>query len=140
MTDVYLFQTLDDGDITTERGDIERTAGLETAVYLSLFGGNEADNGSEATRDAQWWGNVGLTDPEQRQVSRTQYLLRNGPPSLASLIPLERAVARDLAWLPKDLALDVSASLPALNRVKLVVTIGAETYEFIEDWATNDRT
>ena len=43
--DVKLIQTNDDGDINIINGVTEMSGGLETTVYLALFGGNEDDNG-----------------------------------------------------------------------------------------------
>ncbi|GAG06443.1 unnamed protein product, partial [marine sediment metagenome] len=60
--DILLLSTKDGGDINIESGLIEMTAGFETAVYLSLFGGNIEDDGTEATKSKTWWGNLLETD------------------------------------------------------------------------------
>ena len=49
--DVLLFQTVDDGEINIENGVVEMSGGLETAAYLSLYGGNEDDDGREARQN-----------------------------------------------------------------------------------------
>ena len=43
--DVLLFQTIDDGNVEVINGIITMSGGLDTAAYLSLFGGNEEDDG-----------------------------------------------------------------------------------------------
>ena len=138
--DVILFQSLDDGEITVEAGVVEMDGGLRTAGYLSLFGGNENDDGSE-NNSLEWWGNAIGEEPEDRQVSRTQFLLRSIPATSGNLLRIEDAAKEDLQWLidvEAASSITVVASIPGLNRVKLVVTIEAEgeesQFEFVENW------
>jgi phage gp46-like protein len=133
MTDVLLFQTLDDGDIAIEAGEVEMTDGLETAVYLSLFGGNQADDGLP-DNPYGWWGNEGETS-DQRMVSRLQNLLDGIPATAANLKRLVDAARADLAWLPTRYTLDVSASIPSINRVTMTISINDLTFVFTEEWA-----
>jgi phage gp46-like protein len=132
MSDVLLFHEDDGGEIEIENGTVSVVpVGLRTAAYLSLFGGNERDRGFPADDHLQWWGNLG-EPPERRYRSETQGLLRSLPLVPASLRAVEGAALRDLAWMLEDLADDVraAATMPALNRIKLVVEIivGEETY------------
>ena len=132
MADVLLFQTPDDGDIEAVNGTLTTTEGLETAVYLSLFGGNATDDGSEGN-PAQWWGNEG-EDADARMVSRTQFLLDGGlPPSSANLKRVQDAAETDLAWSQAD-DLNVEASLISANRVALRIVMLGQTFEFKEEW------
>ncbi len=138
--DVLLFQTLDDGDISVVDGITEMTAGFETAAYLSLFGGNEADDGRPGNL-LTWWGNVGETDVAKRQVSETQHLIGSIPATSSNLLKIEVAAGRDLQWfLDLDVASEVTvvATIPTLNRVNIVVSIIAEgeehTFSFTENW------
>lgn len=126
MTDPLLRQTNDGGDLTIENGLVLMSEGLETAAYLSLWGGNEDDAGDDASRAAQWWGNIGEADAAFVYRSETQNLVRALPAVPSNLKRIEQAAARDLAWLvPAGLALsvDVAASIPAVNRVRLEVSI-----------------
>lgn len=133
MTDVLLFQTLDDGDISIDGGIVQLTDGLETAVYLSLFGGNEADDGLP-TNPHGWWGNEG--EPvAQRMVSRLQNLMDSIPATSANLKRLNDAATQDLAWLPTRYELMVSASIPGLNKVTMTISINDQTFIFTEEWA-----
>jgi phage gp46-like protein len=100
--------------------------GLETAAYLSLFGGNEDDAGDGASERHQWWGNFAETEPARTYRSETQNLIRSLPAVPRNLRRIEQAAARDLAWMiaagiAKSIA--VSASIPELDRVTVAVTI-----------------
>lgn len=136
--DVRLFQTTDDGDVSVVNGVTEMSGGLETATYLSLFGGNEQDDG---LGDKGWWGNLGEQDPAFQYKSETQFLLKSIPATSANLLKINAAAIRDLNWLlDKNIAssVDVSSSIPALNWVKIVVEIQAigneSQFEFTENW------
>lgn len=137
--DVLLFQTPDGGDIEFVAGQPTMAAGLPTAVYLSLFGGNEDDDGRDSNPRA-WWGNVDEPDPTRRYRSETQYLLRALAPTPANLRRIEDAAKRDLAWMLDRAAssVRVAASMPGFNRVRIVVTIEAEgaesRFEYVENW------
>lgn len=53
--DVLLFDTEDGGEISVINGLVIADGGFNTAVYLSLFGGNKDDGGEVASGDT-WWG------------------------------------------------------------------------------------
>ena len=100
--------------------------GLETAAYLSLFGGNEDDSGDTASERLQWWGNFAEQEPRRAYRSETQHLIRALPAVPSNLRRIEQAAARDLAWLLAAgvaKSITAAASIPALNRVHLEVTI-----------------
>lgn len=141
--DVRLFQTGDEGDIEVRRGVVEMSGGLETAVYLSLFGGNEDDDGRDDS-PASWWGNLGETDESRQYRSETQNLLRALAATSGNLRRIEDAAARDLAWFTGDgvaSRVTVAATMPGLNRIKLTVDIdatGSESrFEFVENWKSS---
>jgi phage gp46-like protein len=126
VTDVLLRQTPDGGEITVEAGLVLMAEGLETAAFLSLFGGNEDDAGDDATAHLQWWGNRTEQEPAREYRSETQYLIRALPAVPRNLRRIEQAATRDLAWMiaagiAKSVA--VSASIPDVNRVTVAVTI-----------------
>lgn len=138
--DVKLFQTDDGGEILVAAGLIEMEGGLGTAVYLSLFGGNEIDPGGDATTET-WWANLAEADPDFQYRSETQYLLRALPVSPQNLKRIEDAVIRDLSWMiTKGAAssVEASASVKGLNTIEIEVTILAEGREsefvFAENW------
>lgn len=132
MTDVLLFQTLDDGDIIATNGAIATTDGHETAVYLSMFGGNFDDDGS-ADNPLQWWGNYGEDSAAYTYRSETQYLLESLPATTGNMKRLDAAVRRDLAWLG-DWLETVEVSVPRLNAVLISVTIDGKTLAIPQPW------
>lgn len=134
--DVKLFQTLDDGDIIVEGGIVTMGGGLETAFYLSLFGGNEDDNGLDDSTD-KWWGNLDEEDPDKQYVSETQHLLKSLPLITGNLNRVKEAVVRDLAWAIPSVAtsIDVSVTIPEQNKVQITITVdGDTTVTFILNW------
>jgi len=133
MTDVHLFQTNDGGEITLTNGVISTNGGLETAIYLSLFGGNEEDE--------EWWGNIDEPDPNKYQISETQRLLKALPLTSANLKRVEDAVLRDLNWMlttKTATSLEVSASIPNLNKIQIEINVIADDEQqelvYIENW------
>ncbi len=138
--DVLIYQTPDDGDITVENGITEMTPGFETAVYLSMFGGNEDDTG--ATGDPkEWWGDLLDEDPSRHYRGETETILQNLPAVSGNLRKVEEAARRDLKWLLDSNAASsvaVSAGMPGVDRVALVVTVeanGTESqFEYVENW------
>lgn len=134
MTDVLLRQTNDGGDITIQGGLLLMSDGLETAAYLSLFGGNE-DDPADTDPTLQWWGNLLESEAARAYRSETQFLLAALPAIPANLRRIEQAVARDLKWMI-DTALAqsvaVEATIPALNRVRIGLAIVTATGQHIE--------
>lgn len=138
--DVLLFQTNDNGEMEIENGIVTLSPGLETSAYLSLFGGNWKDDGSQNNRQT-WWGNLDETDPSRQYRSETQFLLGTLPATTGNLKRIEDAAKRDLSWLVDENAassVTVSASLIGLNRVKIEIVIRAEgneaEFNFTENW------
>ncbi len=138
--DVLLFQTDDDGDINVSGGIVEMSGGLDTAAYLSLFGGNEDDDGRDDNAFT-WWGNLDEIDPARRYRSETQNLLRSLPATTGNLRRIEDAASRDLAWFLEERvasSVAVVVSIPAINRVKIAIGIEARgeesRFEFVENW------
>lgn len=138
--DVELFQTDDGGEIDVRGGLVGMSGGLETAAYLSLFGGNENDDGREGSPH-NWWGNLDEIDPARRYRSETQNIVQALALSTGNLRRVEDAARRDLAWLMSSnvaSSVSVAASIPGLNRIKLTVDIEAygeeSRFEFVENW------
>ena len=138
--DVLLFQTDNDGEITVTDGIVEMSGGLETAAYLSLFGGNEDDDGLSDNGNT-WWGNLDEPDPAMQYRSETQNLLQGIPATTGNLRRIEDAAQRDLQWfLDEKIASSISVvvTIPELNRIKITVNIEAQgeefNFEFVENW------
>lgn len=138
--DVSLFQTNDEGNITVEGGIVTMGGGLETSAYLSLFGGDEDDDG-RVDNPANWWGNIDETDPSKEYHSETQNLLQGLPATTGNLRRIEDAANRDLAWFITNKvasSVTVVASMPGINKIKLTIDIEAlgeeSSFEFVENW------
>lgn len=135
--DVLFSATPDGGEISITNNLIDMDAGLETAVYLSLFGGNSDDDATDETTNLQWWGNLLPGDSQLPLRCRTQFLIRDLPATTGNLARLRDAAIRDLAWIVDSFAdsYKVDVSMPALNRValRIDVSIGDQTYTFIFD-------
>lgn len=138
--DVLLFQTNDNGDIDVNDGIVTMTPSFETALYLSLFGGNQDDAGG-SDRTLQWWGDIDEVEPARKYISETQNLIEGLPVTSSNLLRIEDAARRDLAWLVNQgiaSSVTVNASIPGLNRVRIDIVISAEgeetTFTFTENW------
>lgn len=140
MPDVKIYQEPDGGNVTIENGITELDDGLASAAYLSMFGGNEDDTG-QADDPNEWWGNLLEDDTARMYRGETETVLRNLPSIPASLRKVEEAMRRDLAWfLSSNIASSVTAeaSIPGVDKVRLVVTIEANgnesQFEYVENW------
>lgn len=126
MTDVRIYQTNDGGAIDQVGGLIHMDGGLESAVYLSLLGGNELDGNLESTSHLQWWGNLGELEEVKQYRSEFQYLLVSLASVSSNLLRLQEAVGRDLAWLVSvgiAESVDVEVVMTAVNSVRVTVEI-----------------
>ena len=128
--DILLYQTDDDGEINVENGLVEMAGGLQTAAYLSMFGGSETD--------IEWWGNIDELLDARKYTSETQILLKSIPSTTGNLNRIKSAVERDLAWMVTDGAateIAVEVTMPGLNQVLITIDIdGDESLEFLENW------
>jgi phage gp46-like protein len=140
MTDVRLYQTNDGGEIDVVAGQLVMADGLETAAYLSLFGGNQEDSGIEGDDGKQWWGNHSEPELAGQYRSETQNILASLPATSGNLRRIEDAASRDLQWFTEDVAdsVTVECSMPALNTVHILVTISIDgrvsEFAFTEPW------
>jgi phage gp46-like protein len=131
---VRLYHTVDGGELGVVNQQIEMNGGLETAAYLSLFGGNESG--------AEWWGNDFVTgNTSDRQVSETQRLIYEIPATSANIRRLEDAVRRDLNWMITDgvaKSVEANVRITGVGRVEIVVVILSHDAEykatFSENW------
>ena len=138
--DIFLFQTVDGGDIRVFDGLIGMTQGLETAVFLSLFGGNQLDDGY-TDNEHIYWGNLTEINPSRHYRSETQYLLETLPRTQANLLKIEDAGMTDLQWfITEKIAseVQVQAQLSKINEVNIGVSLSAQgqeqNFSFTEYW------
>ena len=143
MSDVRLFHTADGGEIDLVPDgtytEVILDTGLETAVYLSLFGGNEQDPGTvhddadpEHGHQAQWWGNLG--EPLVRMMrSEFGHLVNSLPVLSSNLVRLEQAAVRDLEWFTREgvaSELSVTATQIGKDRVRADIRILVDKEEY----------
>lgn len=136
--DVLLFQTLDDGDISVEGGIVEMTGDLRTAILLSLFGGNDTDNGQDTALN--WWGNLSENSKPEQYRSETQYLVKLLPPNSINRIRVEDAARRDLQWFLDEsvaIAVDIAVTLPGGNLYRIFGVVETETQSTAFDVEVN---
>jgi len=138
--DIVLFQSVNDGEIEVINGLITMNGGLQTTVYLSLFGGNQyGKQEPESNNYKEWWGNIGEVE-ENQYISKTQNFIEGMPLITSNLNALEEAAKEDLKWLiDKKIAtkIIVNVSIPNLNMVKLEIEINNEKFEFLANWRNN---
>lgn len=140
--DIRIFQTENNGDISVSGGFIEMDSGLESAVYLSLFGGNEQDDGAAGNATA-WWGNGIEQASGARLISRTQNLLQSMPITTGNVEKLRLSVLLDLESM-KDSgvfeSIDATITIPALNTVGIRVdfVLSGEKGSFYFKYASID--
>jgi hypothetical protein len=144
MSDIRLFHQADGGNLEFDgpddpTTDIKLDTGLETAVYLSWYGGNEHDHGLVRddnepghNHNFRWWGNLGES-PERQMISETAHLLLSLPATSNNLLLVEDAAKRDVQWMldgeyASELA--VSVALIAKDRIRLTAQIIINKQQF----------
>ena len=138
--DVLLMPSNNDGDMCIEDGTTQMTGGLETALYLSMFGGNFEDEGlQDSTKE--WWGNKLETEEVRKYRSETENLLKGIPPSSGNLKRIEDAIRRDTQWFISETiasSISILATIPELNKINIEIQIIAEgeeyEFQFSENW------
>lgn len=142
MRDVRLFHSDDGGELDIDNGRIALDDTLETAAYVSLFGANRLDDGTDATADKQWWGNSEEPVQHRKLRSETQYLLDSLPQTTGNLARIVEAAHRDLAWMEDEVGakVEVTGRIPGLDRITLEVSIAVDgrtaQFRFTERWGS----
>ena len=139
--DVLLFQTANGGNIIIDNNnDVQLTGGFETDFLMSLFGGNEDDDGSVNNKNS-WWANLLESDPARQFRSKTQYLLINLPLVSGNLRKIEDAAKYDLKpYLDSGAItnLNVIISITGPRKVKIVIIALADgnkiSITFLANW------
>jgi len=139
--DVLMSNTADGGEITFVNGQPVMTGGFETAAFLCLFGGNFDDDGLEGNKKT-WWANLNENIPHRRYISRFQNLVRRVPLITGNLRRFEEAAKSDLDGFKAEGiadAIEVEATIPRRNFLKLVIDIKSPTgensqTEFLINW------
>jgi phage gp46-like protein len=131
--DVALRHTPDGGEIDFVNGVLAMDDGPWTAVYISLFGGNEDDSGSDGDKSKQWWANFEEKLEERKLRSETQYLLNTVPLTPGNRKRFEDSAIRDLEWMASAglvTFVGVVARITAVNRLQIDVTVELDGKQF----------
>ena len=129
MIDLLLYETGNGGDLVLKNTDLEQSESIYNSIYLALFGGNteaitRADQ-PEGTQRYDYWAN-GLfwrETPEIQFNSQTERLLNESPITSASRLVIEEIVKADLAFLNEFGEVQVTTTIPGLNKLEVTVTI-----------------
>jgi phage gp46-like protein len=122
--DVLLMETEDGGDVLIENDFFVCDRSFNTAVYLSLFGGNKDDNG-KVKNSKTWWGNTLPGVPEhEKLISRFQYIISGLPMTTKNIQEAEAAANLDLKWITDEgIAEKVIVSGRAASRNKFTMRV-----------------
>jgi phage gp46-like protein len=127
--DLLLFDTQDGGDISIADGFFVNDRAFNTAVYLSLFGGNKDDSGKVKNKN-EWWGNLlPETTAAEKLVSRFQAIIAGMPMSAKNIREAENAAELDLKWITEEgiaQSVEIDGRAGAGNKFFLNVAIRAD--------------
>lgn len=132
--DVLLFDTQDGAEITIFNGLISMDKGFNSAVYLSLFGGDKDDTG-EVVNNNTWWGNkIQNISENEKLVSRFQAFITSVPLISKNVKLAEGKVIQDLQWMIDDgIADSIEAEIQVVGRkdinLKIVIAKFGEVIE-----------
>ncbi|MEI0477962.1 hypothetical protein R4K92_03760 [Brachyspira intermedia] len=122
--DVLLSMTNDGLDINIKNNLIECTSGFETAIYLSLFGGNEKDDSSNSNEKYTWWGNN--IQSIDYYKSNTLSIITGKNANARNLQLLEKAILLDLNWIiEQNIAdtIEVNCTIPNFNELEIQLKV-----------------
>jgi len=133
--DLLLEDTPDGGDIQILNDFFVNDLSFNTAVYLSIFGGNKDDNGKVKNKFT-WWGNTLDGVPENEKIiSRFQAVIFGLPMTTKNIKEAETAAKMDLQWVISegigDTVLTAGTAITR-NKFQLQITIqtkGKNIYE-----------
>lgn len=125
MGDVLLTSTSDGFDVVLENGLIKDCRDFDSAVLLSLMGGNDEDLNRRPKET--WWGNlIDGTQESEWISSEFGAMVKGFPLTSGNLRKAKDACKRDLDWIESEGgADDISVELAAESsqRVKLDVEV-----------------
>ena len=138
MSDLLLRHTPNGGDFKLSNGRILLDESLSTAFYISLFGGNEEDNGDSETQDDEYWANKIARVPERSIRSKTQSALAGTEARSSNRAIIENAALDDLQWAVsgdyvENITATVTIPAPKMVRLKIDTRINGQNISFVFD-------
>lgn len=111
--DILIFNTLSGGTIQTVNGEPEMTGGFESAVYITLFGGNGND----------LWMNEYLTE-EEKIKSEFIGFIESAPLTLFNIKRAEQLAQTDLKWfIDSGIADIIEIEIEATGNKRIDLTV-----------------
>ena len=122
--DVLLTDTEEGGEISIVNGLVMCDRSFTTALYLSLFGGNEEDGG-KVDNNKTWWGNrLEGTEDDEKIVSRFQSLIRTLPLTTKNIVLAQEAVLQDLEWMKSEsIADEITCNIKSKDNSRIELTV-----------------
>lgn len=121
--DLLIKETMNGGDSQLQAGDLVLTYGIETAMYVAMFGGNPGHSTNTRQLEKEnldWFGNSLLfpNSPLIQINSETEYVLRTVALNSSGRIDIENAIKRDLDFIKAFGKLSVSVSIVSDDFIK----------------------
>jgi phage gp46-like protein len=122
--DVLLFATVDGGELAIENGLFVSDKQFSSAVYLSLFGGNQDDPG-KVKNNKGWWGNcLDSVTINEKIVSRFQSIIIGLPMTIKNIREAEAAAELDLKWFKDEkIADEINVSIKSTGKHEFSLTV-----------------
>jgi phage gp46-like protein len=122
--DALLFETVDGGELALENGLFVSDTQFSSAVYLSLFGGNQDDPG-KVGNNKTWWGNyLDSVTKNEKMVSRFQAIITGLPMTVKNIREAETAAELDLQWFKDEkIADEITATIKSIGKHEFYLTI-----------------
>lgn len=127
MVDLKIYETGNGGDLELNNNDLTLVTGLESMLYLAMFGGNV---------EGDWWGNELLmpNQPDIHLKSETEKVLMSVALNSAGRIKIEQAVKNDLAFIQKAFPgtkLVVSVTIVSDDIVSIVINVDGKDFNYL---------
>lgn len=122
MVDLLFLETNNGGDLVLGGKDLLQTEGLETALYLAMFG----DDGTG------FWGNYMLPEAQQF-VSRTQLAIQTNSLTSAGRLNILEAVTADMAFLnelPDVISWTADVAITGVNKITITINVNGKPFQY----------
>ena len=111
--DLFLFQTNDGGEISVKNGEPVMDGGLQSAMFLSLFGHDDSD----------LWMNEYLDEIEQLK-SEFYPFIKGAPKSVQNILKAEELAKKDLQWfIDTDIADEINVDIQSTDVKKITMNV-----------------
>lgn len=127
MINETIYEDGNGGMLYNLNNDIARTESLNMLAYLEMFGGNKEASTKKENVQGQlrkdWWANDTSESSDKWINSETERTLSGIELSGRSIAKIKQSVVKDLKQLEQYGEIEVTVTLPGINKVKILVTI-----------------